>query len=115
MASIKISANGDIQAAKNNQTITVSNKSGATISWPGISLYLCDQNDATLPSTPPASLPTGATYLKGYVENLTVTNGAFSHTFSNVQNGTYKIVAIKVDNGAKVVTQTDHINDLSVP
>jgi hypothetical protein len=112
MPPIILSPSGKTQAMVAGSNITFSTASGQTSTWSIASLFLCDQNYPNFPTSIPNPLPTDPGYLKKEAQ-VPVTNGLWSHTFTNVGSGKYALIAVKGD--AKVVTESDHIKDISVP
>ncbi|CAN5285862.1 hypothetical protein BH10PLA2_BH10PLA2_10770 [soil metagenome] len=110
---IKTAPSGKIQSSRSGNNITFSTVSGQPTTWPEVSLCLCNQNDASFPNAVPTSPPANTDFVVNE-KRITVSGQAWSHQFTNVATGTYTLIAIKID-GSKQWTETDHINDVSVP
>lgn len=100
------------QAVVNGSNVTVQIKPGTTTTRPVVWIGLCDQD--TTPNEWPNPLPTNPSYVK-YQQEVTVSNGTWSHPFTGVSSDTYVVVVIPKDPDAKVAAEKDHVNDVAVP
>src|SRR5688572_10331382 len=100
------------QVVVSGGTATVQIKPGTTTTRPRVNVALCDQSET--PAQLPNPLPENPSYVR-YEADVDVTNGVWSHVFSNVASDTYVVVVIPKDPTVKIVVEEDHVKDVVVP